>query len=84
MGFAEFASAMKDGGPWVLLAASLWVNRYLFFELRAKDKEHRGEVQGLNDRVVQTVQAQVTLLKKSNDNAQQLTAALAGLNKEQS
>lgn len=82
MGFLEFSEALKNGGPWVLLAASLWVNRYLFFELRNRDSEHRKELQSLNDRVVHTVQAQVTLLQNSNDNAQQLITALAALEED--
>lgn len=71
--------ALQKGGPWVFLAISLFVIKYLY-QAREKDQaQHAKEKQELNDRLLSIIKEQTAVITVSNENQKQLIAAVNNL-----
>jgi hypothetical protein len=71
--------ALQKGGPWVFLAISLFVIKYLYQAREADAKAHALEKQELNDRLLSIIKEQTTVITVSNENQKQLIAAINSL-----
>lgn len=73
------SEALQKGGPWVFLAITMLVIRYLYQAREADQAAHEKEKKELNDRLLSIIKEQTAVITVSNENQKQIIAAVQNL-----
>jgi hypothetical protein len=76
--FVLLGEALQKGGPWVLLAITLLVIRFLYREGKDERATHREEVKQMSVQMLAIVKEQTTVIVQNNENQKLMIKAMEG------